>query len=92
MLVSVREPQRQQTQSILQRVARRQRDTPQEALHSRDDVVFEVRRRQALLRHLERRDDFEVGQSPRVPCLVPSRVELRRKGVVSQDRSGLVLR
>jgi len=86
VLVTIREPEGKQTKRVLQRVARRERNRPQEALHSRNNVGRKVGRRQTLLRDLERGDDLEVCKRPRVPRLVPSGVELGRECIVVENR------
>lgn len=88
--VTVIEPQRQQTQRILQRTALRQLYRVEEAAHRQYRVLyvfgnlFRLAARFAL-RFVEQ-DRFEIHVSPRVPRFVPQRIVFRRLRIALQNR------
>lgn len=90
-LISVVEPECQESERVLKRSGRRERDGPQEPLDRRDDISREMIGRQTFVRDFQLGDDFKVGQCPGVPRSVPSRIQLRCHLVVVNQLRGVRL-
>lgn len=90
-LITVREPERQQSERVLKRISRRERNGSKETLYGRDNVAIKVLSCQCIGNDFELSDYLKIGQSPGMPCLVPIRVELCRQRVVGEDGRGVML-
>lgn len=90
-LIPIIEPERQQSKRVLQRVARRERDGPQETFHSRDNVSREVIGGQSFGGDFQLSDDLKVGQCPSVPRPIPFGIELGRHLVIMNELCGIRL-